>query len=110
MNKLLIGACALCAGALWFVAPYLTLYTFVTAVKAGDQKTLQEMVSWPDVRQGLKEDLNAVLAKQAANNKNLKDNPFGSFAPVLASVIMDRAIHYSRRSRRTRTKRKACTA
>ena len=60
--KILIGTC--CAAALWFASPYFALYNFVTALKAGDQPAFQKQVSWPDVRQGLKEDLGAMLVEK----------------------------------------------
>ena len=62
--KILIGMC--CAAALWFASPYFALYNFVMALKAGDQPALQKQVSWPDVRQGLKEDFGAMLAEKLA--------------------------------------------
>jgi Protein of unknown function (DUF2939) len=59
--KILIGTC--CAAALWIASPYFALFNFVVALKAGDQPVLEKQVSWPDVRQGLKEDFGAMLAE-----------------------------------------------
>src|SRR6476661_11256389 len=88
--KILIGTC--CAAALWFASPYFALYSFVMALKAGDQPALQKQVSWPDVRQGLKEDFGAMLAEKIATDPNLKDNPFRGLGSVFGSAIVDRLI------------------
>ena len=88
--KILIGTC--CAAALWFASPYLALYDFVAALRAGDQLALQNQVSWPDVRQGLKEDLGAMLAENLATDPKLRDNPFSGLGAVFGSAIVDRLI------------------
>src|SRR5262245_57391839 len=88
--KIIIGTC--CAAALWFASPYFALYNFVMALKEGDQLALQKQVSWPDVRQGFKEDLGAMLAEKVATDPELKDNPFSVIGSVLGSAIVDRLI------------------
>jgi len=39
------------------VYPYVTLYRLGQAIRHGDQATLQSMVDWPAVREGIKEDI-----------------------------------------------------
>ncbi|HTI82048.1 MAG TPA: DUF2939 domain-containing protein [Acetobacteraceae bacterium] len=56
VTKPAIGAFLLVAGA-YAVYPYVTLYRLGEAIRHGDAVTLQSMVDWPAVREGIKEDI-----------------------------------------------------
>jgi hypothetical protein len=88
--KIIIGIC--CAAVLWLASPYFALYNFVMALKVGDQLALQKQVSWPDVRQGFKDDFGTMLAEKVATDPKLKDNPFSVLGSVFGSAIVDRLI------------------
>src|SRR5262245_63162683 len=90
--KIIIGTC--CAAALWFASPYFALYNFVMALKEGDQLALQKQVSWPDVREGFKEDFGEMLAEKVATEPKLKNNTFSLLGSVLGSAIVDRHIDF----------------
>jgi hypothetical protein len=87
-GKRVLIVSALCA--LAYVAyPYVTLARLGAALGSGDAKTLETLVAWGPVREGIKEDIcDDVSDAPAANDTALR--PFGfSFAHSVASNIVD---------------------
>jgi hypothetical protein len=73
----------------YVVYPYVTLARLGAALGSGDAKTLETLVAWGPVREGIKEDIcDDVSDAPAANDNTLR--PFGfSFAHSVASNIVD---------------------
>jgi Protein of unknown function (DUF2939)/GYF domain 2 len=81
----------------WVAWPYYTVYELANAVREGDVSVLESRVAWDSVRQGLRDDLNAVLLKKlntdAKTKANEPDAAFGAgLAVVLGPAIIDRMI------------------
>jgi hypothetical protein len=73
--------------------PYVTLYRLGLAIKSADAATLESLVDWPAVREGIKEDV-CDLASDDPSPKNASDlPPFGaSFMRGIASSAIDQAV------------------
>ncbi len=86
-KRVLIFA-VLCAVA-YVAYPYVTLARLGAALGNGDAKTLETLVAWGPVREGIKEDIcDDVADAPAASDTSLR--PFGfSFAHGVASNIVD---------------------
>ncbi len=87
-GKRVLIIAALCA--LAYVAyPYVTLARLGAALGTGDAKTLESLVAWGPVREGIKEDIcDNVADAPATNDTGLR--PFGfSFAHTVAAKIVD---------------------
>ena len=89
-----ILAAVLAIGMGYVVYPYVTLYRLGHAVRAGDATTLGNLVNWPAVREGIKEDICDDVAPspaQTASDDTLP--PFGaSFARGIAGSIVDQRV------------------
>jgi hypothetical protein len=87
-DKRVLIIAAFCA--LAYVAyPYVTLARLGAALGSGDAKTLEKLVAWGQVREGIKEDIcDDVSDAPATGDTGLR--PFGfSFAHSVASNIVD---------------------
>ena len=73
--------------------PYITLYRLGSAIRAADAETLESLVDWPAVREGIKEDV-CDLAFDGPDDKAGTNLPaFGaSFVRGIASSTIDRAV------------------
>jgi hypothetical protein len=73
--------------------PYITLYRLGSAIKSADASTLEKLVNWPAVREGIKEDV-CDLALDAPAPKSGGELPaFGaSFMRGIASNAIDQAV------------------
>lgn len=69
-------------------APYVTAYRIGTALENNDAEALSQHVDFPAIRQSLKDELNAAMTEQAAENAN----PFASLGALLAGALADRVI------------------
>ena len=68
-----------CLGAGYLGYPYATLYRLDSAVRGADAATLQSLVDWYAVREGLKEDIcDMVLEEPAAAKASAELPPFGA--------------------------------
>ena len=67
--------------------PYITVSEIKSGIVDQDSERLSENIDFPSLRQNLKEQLNAMLMKDAVTE--LDDNPFGALAIGLASKFMD---------------------
>ena len=77
--------------------PYLTLFRLGQAIRSGDSATLQKLVDWPAVREGIKEDVcDMVLdapTQASAGQADATLPPFGaSFVRGIASSSIDRSV------------------
>jgi len=75
-------------------SPYVTLYRLDHAIRAGDSASLQTLVDWPAVREGIKEDICDGLAGGPAQAIARGELPaFGaSFVQGVATNAVDRAV------------------
>jgi type VI secretion system VasI family protein len=89
MKKVILGA-AMLAAVVWFVQPYFAVYGIARAINSGDTVKLDQQVDWPSVRQGIKDDLNAVFARESKDR--LKDNPFAGLALTLVPAMINNAV------------------
>jgi hypothetical protein len=73
------------------VYPYVTLYRLGEAIRHGDASTLQSMVDWPAVREGIKEDICDLVIDQPSEAKHGgKLPPFGAgFVRGIAANAID---------------------
>jgi hypothetical protein len=91
----IIAAIALvCAG---YVAwPYVTLFRLAEAVRQGDAATLESLVEWDDVREGIKEDVCDTVFDEPTVKVAVADGrlpPFGySFVRGIASNAIDEEV------------------
>jgi hypothetical protein len=86
-------ATILSVGVTYVAFPYVTLYRLGAAIRGGDTVTLESLVDWPAVREGIKEDV-CDLAADAPDPKNGAElPPFGaSFIRGVASGAIDQAV------------------
>ena len=94
VTKPAIGAFLLVAGA-YAVYPYVTLYRLGEAIRHGDATTLQSMVDWPAVREGIKEDICDLVTDDPSEVKvGTKLPPFGAgFVRGIAQNTVDARVN-----------------
>lgn len=86
----IIAAGALIAFVAW---PYVTAYRLKAAVKSGDTAALADLIEFPTLRQGLKEQLNAaMLARLAAEPGGDSGLLAGLGLAALAGTFIDKAV------------------
>jgi hypothetical protein len=80
----------------WIAWPYYAVYDLIKAAKEGDATTLERRVVWDGVRQGLREDFNAILAKKVAEQSTKPQDQSAilgaGFAAVLGPVIINQMV------------------
>ena len=81
-------------GAGYFCYPYVTLYRLGAAVRSADAATLQSMVDWYAVREGLKEDICDMVLDEPANSRPSNElAPFGAgFVRGMTGNVLDHAV------------------
>src|ERR1700733_1747706 len=86
-------ATLLAVGVGYVAYPYVTLYRLGVAIKGADATTLEALVDWPAVREGIKEDV-CDLADDAPGQKTGAELPaFGaSFMRGISSSAIDQAV------------------
>jgi hypothetical protein len=92
-RKPVIGA-LLAVGLSYGIYPYVTLYRLGHAIRQGDASTLQSMVDWPSVREGIKEDVCDFLADQPEQEQPGGKLPaFGTgFMRGIATNVIDQRV------------------
>lgn len=92
MNKKLIGAfiaiVVVICGYL-YATPYIALNNIKKAAQAGDSDTVSKYIDYPSVRQSFKDQMNAMMMKEMANQK---DDGFAALGAMLASTMVDKMI------------------
>ena len=78
---------------LYLVSPYYSLWRFRSALASGSVNDLEARIDFPSVRESLKDQIRVRAAKSIAEDKSLKDNPFGgiatAFAPMMVNYFVD---------------------
>jgi hypothetical protein len=89
MNKylLIIGLVLVIVVGYVAAGPYLTISAIKTSIVEQDSEKLSENIDFPNLRQNLKNQLNAVMMKSAVTE--LKDNPFATLAVGFATKMVD---------------------
>jgi hypothetical protein len=92
-RKPLIGA-LLAVGFAYGIYPYVTLYRLGQAIRNGDAGTLETMVDWSSVREGIKEDICDLVTDQPLQAKGDSQlPPFGAgFVRGIALNVVDKRV------------------
>jgi hypothetical protein len=86
-------AAVLTVGAAYVAYPYVTLYRINVAIQSADAATLESLVNWPSVRQGIKEDICDLVVDEPEPKSAGTLPAFGSsFMRGIASNAIDRAV------------------
>jgi hypothetical protein len=73
--------------------PYVSLYQLGSAIHRGDAASLEHMVDWPAVREGIKEDICDLSADEPGSKNASELPPFGaSFVRGIESRTIDQAV------------------
>ncbi|HET6609628.1 MAG TPA: DUF2939 domain-containing protein [Rhodopila sp.] len=73
--------------------PYVTLYRIGGAIRGGDTKTLEALVDWSSVREGIKEDICDLVVDDPGAKTGGNLPPFGaSFMRGIASSSIDQTV------------------
>ncbi len=92
MKKLLsitvFALIAVCSGvaAYWYFSPYLALYNVATAVKAKDAAALNQAIDYPRVRESLKGQFSAQMAKKIGDPSA---NPFSALGNMIGMAMVN---------------------
>jgi Protein of unknown function (DUF2939) len=77
----------------YIAVPYLTLYRVGSAIRSGDAKTLEALVDWSSVREGIKEDICDLVVDDPSTQSTETLPPFGaSFMRGIAANKIDQAV------------------
>jgi hypothetical protein len=88
-----IAGTLLCLAVAYVAYPYITLYRLGTAIKSADAATLETLVNWPAVREGIKEDVCDLALDSPAPKSGGELPAFGaSFMRGIASNAIDQAV------------------
>jgi DUF2939 family protein len=87
-------ATVLSVGVAYVALPYVTLYRLGSAIHGADAATLESLVDWPAVREGIKEDVCDLSADDPGPTKASTElPPFGaSFIRGITSSSIDKAV------------------
>jgi Protein of unknown function (DUF2939) len=83
----------LSVGVAYVAYPYITLYRLGQAIRSADAATLETLVDWPSVREGIKEDICDLVVDEGSPQPGAKLPPFGaSFMRGIASSTIDQKV------------------
>ena len=86
-------ATVLSVGVAYVAYPYVTLYRLGSAIQSADATTLEALVDWPAVREGIKEDVCDLGTDAPGPKTGTSLPPFGaSFVRGIASNSIDKSI------------------
>jgi hypothetical protein len=86
-------AMVLSVGVAYVAYPYITLYRLGEAIRGADAATLETLVDWPSVREGIKEDICDLVVDDGETQRGAKLPPFGaSFMRGIASSTIDQKV------------------
>lgn len=86
-------ATVLSAGVAYVAYPYVALYRLGSAIQTANAATLEALVDWPAVREGIKEDMCDLAADDPSPKAGAELPPFGaSFVRGITSNAIDQAI------------------
>lgn len=92
MNKKIIGviiALVVVICGYLYATPYLAINSIKNAAQAGDSEKISKYIDYPSVRQSLKDQMNAMMMKEIANQK---DDGFAALGAMLASTMVDKIV------------------
>jgi hypothetical protein len=78
------GAAALALGGAYLASPLLALKSLEASIKAGDAKTLETLVDFPEVRENLRSQVTAMMAPKAG-----EDPKMAAFASMLIGGLVE---------------------
>nr|WP_294508182.1 DUF2939 domain-containing protein [uncultured Rhodopila sp.] len=88
-----VVAAVLVVGVAYGAYPYVTLYRLGQAIQASDSQTLESLVNWPAVREGIKEDVCDLVIDDPGQKADNTLPAFGaSFMRGIASNAIDQAV------------------
>lgn len=83
----------LSVGVIYAAYPYVTLFRLGSAIRSADAATLESLVDWPAVREGIKEDVCDFAADDPDPKASAELPPFGaSFMRGITSSAIDQAV------------------
>jgi hypothetical protein len=87
-------AATVCAFSVAYLCyPYIALYRLGEAIHGADAATLESMVDWPSVREGIKEDICDLVVDDPNSSVPAQLPPFGaSFVRGIASSTIDQKV------------------
>jgi hypothetical protein len=86
-------AAILSVGVAYVAFPYVTLYRLGSAIQSADAATIDSLVDWPAVREGIKEDVCDLGADDLVTKSDGALPPFGaSFVRGITSNTIDQAV------------------
>ncbi len=86
-------ATVLGVGFAYIAYPYVTLYRLGSAIRSADASTLESLVNWPAVREGIKEDVCDLVVDNPGPKTGSDLPPFGaSFVRGIASSSIDKTV------------------
>lgn len=95
-NRILVGAgigvIVAFLVASYFASPIIALHGLTTAAKAGDRAKLERAVDFPAVRDSLKAQVKAAMARSVNEDPKLRDNPFAALGQMLLVGVIDKAV------------------
>lgn len=86
MKKLVLLACLLLATYV-YVTPYITVYQMRSAAESDDAVALSAHIEFPTLRQGVKDQFNAVIAKETTGK--MAGNPLAALGASFGSMLVD---------------------
>ena len=93
-SRRVLAAVPLVMTVIYLGYPYATLYRLGVAMRQADAATLQTMVDWPAVREGLKEDLCDMVLDEAPGTTPSTELPafVSGFVRAMTIDIVDRTV------------------
>jgi hypothetical protein len=85
MKKLITGVIAVAI--LWSIWPFYALYDLTNSLNEGDQVGLERRIDWSSIRQGLREDLNALLVRNVTQEIDGQGSLGGAISAGLVAMI-----------------------
>ena len=91
MKKIILGIIVVIAVGYIFAAPYLTVYQMKIAAENHDGEAISEHIDFPALRQNLKDQLNAQLGVELAQEA-MDDNPFTTLGAAFGGMLVGKMI------------------
>jgi hypothetical protein len=76
----------------YLASPVFAAGALRSALQSGDRDRLEQMIDFPAVKEGLKQDLNAALIEKLGSDPEMKDNPFAGLGVAFVPMIVDRMV------------------
>ncbi|HZU64991.1 MAG TPA: DUF2939 domain-containing protein [Novosphingobium sp.] len=86
------GLAVVSAGAIYLGSAYWSAAGFESAAKAGDADKISNMADMASIKEGLKSQVSAALAKKSVSNGSNSDNAMTGLAALFVSAVADKMI------------------